>query len=75
MGLFLHADDLSFFGVNEKVELSATCKRKHYDLGPARLVRKQEIHRDTGKTASSGFGLEFVESNTAQKNNLKKLLQ
>jgi hypothetical protein len=75
MGLFLHSDDLSLFGVNEKLELAATYKRERYDLGPARVVRKQEIHRDTGKTASSGFGLEFVDTSAAQKNNLKKLLQ
>ncbi|MBN2354202.1 MAG: PilZ domain-containing protein [Spirochaetales bacterium] len=74
-GLFLHSDDLSLFGVNEKLELAATYRRTRYDLGAARVVRKQEIHRGEGKPTSSGFGLEFTETSEAQRKSIRKLIQ
>ena len=59
----------------KKLDLAATYKKKRYELGAARVVRKQETSRDRGKRTSGGFGFEFTETSEAQRKSIRKLLQ
>jgi hypothetical protein len=74
-GLLLSSDDLGLFAVGERLELAATYKKKKYDLGAARVVRKQATHQGKGPAIRTGFGLVFIDPTTAQAENIKTLLR
>ena len=74
-GILLASDDLSLFSVDEKLELTAAYKRKKYDLGTAKVVRKQETFVGaTKRRVRSGFGLTFVDTSPAQHRHIMALL-
>ncbi len=73
-GMLLASDDMSVFTVGERVELTAQYKRQPFDLGAVRVVRKQETHHGKDPAIRGGFGLVFIDTNTAQQKNIKILL-
>ena len=74
-GIFLAADDLKVLSLDDRLHLIAKYKNKNYELGAARVVRKQEAYQKEGRLVKGGFGLSFTATSKEQLKNIKMLLE
>lgn len=73
-GIFLVADDIKVLALDDHLNLIAKYKNKNYELGAAKVVRKQETFQKEGRLIKAGFGLAFIAPSKNHLKNIKMLL-
>ena len=63
-GVFIAADDLALFDLDEEVEVLLGTAEGPFATAPARIVRSARSFAAGRGLTASGFGLEFVDPDT-----------
>ncbi|MBN1525440.1 MAG: PilZ domain-containing protein [Spirochaetales bacterium] len=74
-GTLVKSEDLGALKIDDKVSCEIEYKKRRFDVGEAKVVRKEEIYDKKGKLKKSGFGLVFVSEAQPFLKNRKMLMK